>query len=222
MTEIVDARQFVRANMVRPVILVMDGERVGKDDQIQWEKEKTGAQVLQINANKGTSVLPPLVQGTGKNPLSLNEKVNLRKCVKTQINRTKYSYSKATQEKVAISLLKIKMGQETVTMDEGAPPVPKKQKKSDSNPDSAGGDAKRKTLPKAARNKLKNWLFNHLAHPYPTEEEKLVLQKETSLSVGQISNWFINARRRILQPMLEQAKQIAKKRSKEGGQANVT
>ncbi|PRP80291.1 homeobox protein Meis1 [Planoprotostelium fungivorum] len=36
-------------------------------------------------------------------------------------------------------------------------------------------------------------------NPYPTEEEKAVLS-------SQISNWFINARRRILQPMLDTVK----------------
>jgi len=62
---------------------------------------------------------------------------------------------------------------------------------------------KRENLPKPATNILRTWLFNHVDHPYPTEEEKQTLIGKTGLSLSQISNWFINARRRILQPMLE-------------------
>lgn len=50
---------------------------------------------------------------------------------------------------------------------------------------------------------LKRWLILHKKHPYPTEREKQKLADETGLMVNQISNWFINARRRILQPLLE-------------------
>jgi len=66
---------------------------------------------------------------------------------------------------------------------------------------------RRGNLPKAATNVLKKWLFDHLFHPYPTEEEKSVLGQQTGLTMNQISNWFINARRRILQPMLESVRQ---------------
>ena len=43
----------------------------------------------------------------------------------------------------------------------------------------------------------------HFQHPYPTEEEKRVLASQTQLTLLQVNNWFINARRRILQPMLD-------------------
>ena len=62
---------------------------------------------------------------------------------------------------------------------------------------------KRGVLPKQATNVMKQWLFQHLIHPYPSEEEKKQLAEETNLSNLQVNNWFINARRRILQPMLE-------------------
>lgn len=42
-------------------------------------------------------------------------------------------------------------------------------------------------------------------HPYPTEDEKRALAAQTNLTLLQVNNWFINARRRILQPMLEHA-----------------
>ncbi|CAO3607629.1 unnamed protein product [Cunninghamella blakesleeana] len=63
---------------------------------------------------------------------------------------------------------------------------------------------RRGNLPKAVTLILKEWLSEHKKHPYPTEEEKDALAKRTGLTLNQISNWFINARRRILQPMLEQ------------------
>jgi len=66
---------------------------------------------------------------------------------------------------------------------------------------------RRGNLPKTATNILKKWLFEHLFHPYPTEEEKSALAQQTGLTMNQISNWFINARRRILQPMLESVRQ---------------
>lgn len=40
-------------------------------------------------------------------------------------------------------------------------------------------------------------------HPYPTEDEKRNIAAQTNLTLLQVNNWFINARRRILQPMLE-------------------
>ncbi|KAI9264451.1 hypothetical protein BY458DRAFT_514061 [Sporodiniella umbellata] len=65
---------------------------------------------------------------------------------------------------------------------------------------------RRGNLPKAVTAILRDWLSKHKRHPYPTEEEKAMLAEETHLSLNQISNWFINARRRILQPMLEEEK----------------
>ncbi|KAI9468073.1 MAG: hypothetical protein EXX96DRAFT_591831 [Benjaminiella poitrasii] len=66
-----------------------------------------------------------------------------------------------------------------------------------------GKKKRRGNLPKEVTEFLKHWLILHKEHPYPTEKEKQVLADETHLSVNQISNWFINARRRILQPLLE-------------------
>ncbi|KAL7923519.1 hypothetical protein ACQKWADRAFT_51897 [Trichoderma austrokoningii] len=57
---------------------------------------------------------------------------------------------------------------------------------------------RRGNLPKETTEKLRNWFYSHLAHPYPTEDEKQDLMRRTGLQMNQISNWFINARRRIL------------------------
>lgn len=43
---------------------------------------------------------------------------------------------------------------------------------------------------------LKNWLSTHSKHPYPNDEEKEMLQKQTGLNKTQITNWLANTRRR--------------------------
>ncbi|XP_062502685.1 homeobox protein Meis3-like isoform X2 [Corticium candelabrum] len=62
---------------------------------------------------------------------------------------------------------------------------------------------KRGIFPKSATNVMKAWLFQHLAHPYPSEDQKRQLSQETGLTILQVNNWFINARRRIVQPMID-------------------
>ncbi|ORX52471.1 hypothetical protein DM01DRAFT_1408336 [Hesseltinella vesiculosa] len=57
---------------------------------------------------------------------------------------------------------------------------------------------RRGNLPKPVTSILKKWLLEHCRNPYPTEDEKLLLKDQTQLTLNQISNWFINARRRTL------------------------
>lgn len=72
---------------------------------------------------------------------------------------------------------------------------------------------------------LKQWFSDHLGHPYPTEDEKQYLCRQTGLQMtqvfssslvssrrerpanpdDQISNWFINARRRRIPELVNQA-----------------
>ncbi|KAK3388166.1 hypothetical protein B0T20DRAFT_106292 [Sordaria brevicollis] len=81
---------------------------------------------------------------------------------------------------------------------------------SDSGVGPQGGDSgknkRRGNLPKDVTEKLYNWLCGHLNHPYPTEDEKQKMMKETNMQMNQISNWFINARRRKVPALIEQAK----------------
>ncbi len=72
--------------------------------------------------------------------------------------------------------------------------------------------------------KLRAWLLSHVDHPYPTDEEKRELCKATDLSMNQISNWFINARRRILTPVesAPTAKGQAKPRAGAAGSGAAT
>jgi hypothetical protein len=53
-------------------------------------------------------------------------------------------------------------------------------------------------LPKESINVLKEWLYSHAKYPYPSQADKEAMAQETSLSIKQINNWFINARRRYL------------------------
>ncbi|KAI1040790.1 hypothetical protein LB505_012596, partial [Fusarium chuoi] len=49
---------------------------------------------------------------------------------------------------------------------------------------------------KEALQVLKDWFSSHNNHPYPDEEERETLQRQTGLNKTQISNWLTNARRR--------------------------
>ncbi|KAG5985387.1 hypothetical protein E4U55_003615 [Claviceps digitariae] len=73
-----------------------------------------------------------------------------------------------------------------------------------------GGDTKQRkrrgNLPKETTDKLRTWFVAHLHHPYPTEDEKQDLMRQTGLQMNQISNWFINARRRQLPTMINNAR----------------
>ncbi|KAI7848546.1 hypothetical protein BDC45DRAFT_561566 [Circinella umbellata] len=88
-------------------------------------------------------------------------------------------------------------------------PLPSPTTPTTSNSGSNNNLVKRRrgNLPKAVTAILREWLSRHKKHPYPTEDEKAALARQTNLTLNQISNWFINARRRILQPMLQKERQ---------------
>jgi len=82
---------------------------------------------------------------------------------------------------------------------------PTKKARKDSEKDDPKGrqPKKRGIFPKQATNILRAWLFQNLTHPYPSEEQKKQLSQQTGLTILQVNNWFINARRRIVQPMID-------------------
>ncbi|OWK17416.1 PKNOX2 [Cervus elaphus hippelaphus] len=47
---------------------------------------------------------------------------------------------------------------------------------------------KRGVLPKHATNIMRSWLFQHLMHPYPTEDEKRQIAAQTNLTLLQVNN----------------------------------
>ncbi|KAJ5263972.1 hypothetical protein N7505_007893 [Penicillium chrysogenum] len=63
---------------------------------------------------------------------------------------------------------------------------------------------RRGNLPKPVTDILRAWFHEHLDHPYPSEEDKQMFMTRTGLSISQISNWFINARRRQLPALRNQ------------------
>lgn len=59
-----------------------------------------------------------------------------------------------------------------------------------------GRSGRRSNLPKETVQILNHWLLDHLDNPYPTQQEKRELLIRTGLTKIQLSNWFINVRRR--------------------------
>lgn len=57
---------------------------------------------------------------------------------------------------------------------------------------------KRSNYPKNVTTLLKSWLSSNYENPYPSEVIKQQICEITGLSMIQINNWFINARRRVL------------------------
>ncbi|MEJ1288073.1 Pbx/knotted 1 homeobox [Cricetulus griseus] len=111
-----------------------------------------------------------------------------------------------------IACLKTKMNSETLLSGEpGSPYSPVQsqlqlqlnQDLSILHQEDGSSKNKRGVLPKHATNVMRSWLFQHIGHPYPTEDEKKQIAAQTNLTLLQVNNWFINARRRILQPMLD-------------------
>lgn len=72
--------------------------------------------------------------------------------------------------------------------------------------DSKGRPKKKTALSSYAVEYLKAWMMSpdHIEHPYPTEDEKLKIMKETSIELKQLTNWFVNNRKRYWKPKVEE------------------
>lgn len=60
-------------------------------------------------------------------------------------------------------------------------------------------------LPRSTVDYLKNWMMSpeHIAHPYPTEKEKSEIMAATGIELKQLTNWFVNNRKRFWKPRVE-------------------
>merc|ERR1719270_890028 len=59
----------------------------------------------------------------------------------------------------------------------------------DDDPTGKSKNAKKRGIfPKVATNILRAWLFQHLTHPYPSEDQKKQLAQDTGLSILQVNN----------------------------------
>jgi len=59
----------------------------------------------------------------------------------------------------------------------------------------------RDRLPRPAVEILMSWLRDHLDSPFPTADDKARLAASSKLSVSQVSQWFTNARRRVVKEL---------------------
>jgi hypothetical protein len=70
---------------------------------------------------------------------------------------------------------------------------------------SGKGQRKSSSLPSETVEYLKAWMMSpeHIAHPYPTEPEKANIMADTGIELKQLSNWFVNNRKRYWKPRVE-------------------
>lgn len=69
----------------------------------------------------------------------------------------------------------------------------------------SNGKRKSASLPSETVEYLKAWMMSpeHIAHPYPTEQEKAEIMKDTGIELKQLTNWFVNNRKRYWKPRVE-------------------
>lgn len=73
------------------------------------------------------------------------------------------------------------------------------------NKASKGKRRKSNSLPPETVEYLKKWMMSpeHIAHPYPTEQEKAQIMADTGIELKQLTNWFVNNRKRYWKPRVE-------------------
>ena len=78
-----------------------------------------------------------------------------------------------------------------------------------SSPKSKQGGSKTQrkssSLPGETVEYLKVWMMSpeHVAHPYPNEQEKVAIMEDTGIELKQLTNWFVNNRKRYWKPRVE-------------------
>jgi hypothetical protein len=78
-------------------------------------------------------------------------------------------------------------------------------KKTNTNTNTNNSKAKSASLPSVTVEYLKAWMMSaeHIAHPYPTEQEKVEIMNDTGIELKQLTNWFVNNRKRYWKPRVE-------------------
>mmetsp|Transcript_8176 Transcript_8176/g.10503 ORF Transcript_8176/g.10503 Transcript_8176/m.10503 type:complete len:403 (-) Transcript_8176:210-1418(-) len=63
------------------------------------------------------------------------------------------------------------------------------------------------SLPPETVEYLKAWMMSpeHISHPYPTDAEKAAIMADTGIEIKQLTNWFVNNRKRFWKPRIEAA-----------------
>lgn len=69
------------------------------------------------------------------------------------------------------------------------------------------GGRKSASLPSETVEYLKSWMMHpdHISHPYPTDQEKASIMADTGIELKQLTNWFVNNRKRYWKPRVEAA-----------------
>lgn len=69
------------------------------------------------------------------------------------------------------------------------------------------GGRKSASLPAETVEYLKSWMMHpdHISHPYPTDQEKASIMADTGIELKQLTNWFVNNRKRYWKPRVEAA-----------------
>lgn len=70
------------------------------------------------------------------------------------------------------------------------------------SPSQGKSGKKKPLLPKEAVTTLRKWLYENRYFAYPTKSEQIELSKQTDLTLRQVKDWILNARRRILPEMI--------------------
>ena len=72
----------------------------------------------------------------------------------------------------------------------------------------AAANKKKTALSAYAVEYLKAWMMSpdHIEHPYPSEDEKVMIMKDTGIELKQLTNWFVNNRKRYWKPKVEEFK----------------
>ena len=61
---------------------------------------------------------------------------------------------------------------------------------------------------------LKAWMMSpdHIEHPYPSEDEKSRIMSDTGIELKQLTNWFVNNRKRYWRPKVDEMREISERR----------